>query len=100
MASKLTGAARAREIASDFVSHVGWMFHGQECDCGHNPFNGAARWFQKPAFQQYDDDLNALNWRTASTYWIGAKLADLSIWIIKDDLVFGEPEPITPEVSE
>jgi hypothetical protein len=72
-----------REEVGDFVQHLAWAFLGQECDCGHNPLNGLARWFAKPVFESYgdDDDMTPLNWQTATTYWVGSRLCDLALWI-------------------
>jgi hypothetical protein len=35
------------ETLADFFQHIAWALGGQQCDCGHNPFNGLARWCDK-----------------------------------------------------
>ena len=80
-----------REELGDLVQHFAWAVFGQECDCGHNPFNRLARWSAGRAWLScYDDDLNALNWQTAAVFWLGSQLSDLSLWIYTPP--FGEPE--------
>jgi len=32
-----------RNFLGKHLIHFGWAIWGQECDCGHTPFNGLAR---------------------------------------------------------
>ena len=82
-----------REDVGDLIQHLAWAIIGQECDCGHNPFNRLARWFSKSVFESYDDNMNALNWQTKTTFFVGSRLSDLSLWIYTPP--FGEPEKET-----
>ena len=36
-----------RQKLADFVQHLSWAVIGQECDCGHNPFNPLARFMDR-----------------------------------------------------
>ena len=36
-----------RNAIGEFLIHLGWAIWGQECDCGHNPFNGLARFIAR-----------------------------------------------------
>ena len=73
-----------REDVGDLIQHFAWAVMGQECDCGHNPFNRLARWFSKPVFESYgdDDDMTPLNWQTKTTSFVGGRLSDFSIWLM------------------
>jgi hypothetical protein len=42
-----------RDEFGELCLHLGWAFLGQECDCGHNPFNWLARLIGPGKF---DDD--------------------------------------------
>ena len=79
-----------REKIGDWVQHLAWAILGQQCDCGHNPFNRLARWFDRPVFESYGDDMTPLNWQTATTYWLGSRLCDLALWIYEP-----EKEPVS-----
>ena len=72
-----------REDVGDLIQHFAWAVMGQQCDCGHNPFNRLARWFNRPSFEAYDDELNALNWQTKMTFFVGGRLSDFSIWLME-----------------
>ena len=36
-----------RQWLVDFIQHLAWAIIGQECDCGHNPFNALARFMDR-----------------------------------------------------
>lgn len=72
-----------RENLGDLIQHFAWAVFGQECDCGHNPFNRLARWSASRAWLScYDDELEPLNWQTAAAFWLGSRLGDFSIWLM------------------
>lgn len=53
---------------AEHLLHIGWAIFGQECDCGYNRFNWAARIMGEG---QWTDDLEPANRWTAIKHRVG-----------------------------
>lgn len=82
--------AEFREDLSDTMSHIGWMFWGQGCDCGKawpNLNKPAARIASYLDTLEYDDEYECKQWQGRALYRIGKWFCDAGVWLINGPLV-------------
>lgn len=73
--------AEWREAMSDTLSHIGWMFWGQQCDCGKawpNLNRPAARIARYLDTLEYTDNYECKQWQGRAAYSIGAFFCNAS----------------------
>lgn len=67
------------QYLSDFFTHLGWAFWGQECECGHNPFNWLARLTapHMTDLENWNDRGEPTTRRGRLLYWVGERIYEL-----------------------
>lgn len=71
---------RLREEVADLLLHLGWAFFGQECECGHNPFNWMARRIDGEA--GWDDERDCpVGFRHKIKWHVGHRLVLAAGWL-------------------
>jgi len=97
--TKMNWLQRSREHTSSFIYHAGWACVGQECDCGHNPFNGLAKrvdpWMNgADNWVETDGAFAPRGVLRKALYAVGSALMKLGAWV---DNLGGNTLPPPPD---
>lgn len=70
-----------RTWLAEHLLHIGWAIFGQECECGANRFNWAAKLIGEG---DWTDDGEPSTVRTRVKFWLGSQFIDAYSWLMKN----------------